>query len=54
VPTDKLCYGSNFPVSYQNDYNNWKDFLVEYISNNSVIRDVFFNVVNKVYLKGDF
>lgn len=54
ISTRKLCYGSNFPVSHQNDYNNWKGFLVEYINNNSVIKDVFFNVANKVYLKGDF
>jgi len=53
IPTSQLCYGSNFPVSHQDNYSSWRYFLVEYIKDDSAIKDVFFNVANKVYLKGE-
>ena len=53
ISTSKLCYGSNFPVSHQGNYNSWKDFLVEYIRDGNAIKDVCLNVANKIYLKGD-
>jgi predicted TIM-barrel fold metal-dependent hydrolase len=45
----QLCYGSNFPVSHQNDYSYWSKFLKGYINNNDIAKHVFENVARRVY-----
>lgn len=45
----KLCYGSNFPVSYQDDYSCWQNFLHDYIKNDKISENVFKNVARRVY-----
>lgn len=45
----KLCYGSNFPVSYQNDYKFWQSFLYQYINNDNISKNIFENVARRVY-----
>ena len=53
ILTNQLCYGSNFPISHKGNYSSWREFLIKYIRDNRSINDVFFNVANKVYLKGE-
>ena len=40
VSTNQLCYGSNLPISHQDNYNNWKNLLVEYIDSNDIVKDI--------------
>ncbi|MED7788796.1 amidohydrolase family protein [Francisella sp. 19X1-34] len=47
----QLCYGSNFPVSHQNNYNFWQSFLHTYINNDRISENVFKNVAQRIYFK---
>jgi len=49
ISESKLCYGSNFPVSSQNDYKFWQSFLFQYINNDNISKQVFENVAHRVY-----
>ncbi len=50
ITSDKLCYGSNFPVTNSHDYSEWQKILVHSIaSDNKMLDDIFFNTANKLY-----
>lgn len=53
ITTDKLCYGSNFPISQQNNYSSWQGYLLNYLDDDVAIKDIFLNVANKVYFKNN-
>ncbi|BCD90936.1 amidohydrolase [Francisella halioticida] len=49
IKDTQLCYGSNFPVSHQNDYSFWHNFLYKYINDDKISENVFKNVAQEVY-----
>ncbi|WP_150466233.1 amidohydrolase family protein [Francisella sp. SYW-9] len=51
IHDSQLCYGSNFPVSNQNNYSFWQSFLHKYINNDRISENVFKNVAQKIYFK---
>jgi predicted TIM-barrel fold metal-dependent hydrolase len=53
VNEKKLCYGSNFPVSYTQDYNFWQNYLRKYINDEKVSQNVFCEVAREVYSIND-
>lgn len=49
IPDTQLCYGSNFPVSHQNNYSFWQSFLHKCINDDTISENVFKNVAQKIY-----
>lgn len=49
INDSQLCYGSNYPVSHQNNYSFWQSFLHKYINNDRISKNVFKNVAQKIY-----
>ncbi|API86620.1 amidohydrolase family protein [Francisella uliginis] len=49
IHDSQLCYGSNYPVSNQNNYSFWQSFLHKYINNDRISKNVFKNVAQKIY-----
>ncbi|QIW09982.1 amidohydrolase family protein [Francisella sp. LA112445] len=49
IHDNQLCYGSNFPVSNQNNYSFWQSFLHKYINNDTISKNVFKNVAQNIY-----
>ncbi|AXA34755.1 amidohydrolase family protein [Francisella adeliensis] len=49
----QLCYGSNYPVSYTQDYKFWQNYLRKYINNEKVSQNIFCRVASDIYSIND-
>lgn len=49
IPYERLMYGSNYPVSFTNNYNYWFDFLNTAIKNAAIKEKIFLNNAANVF-----
>lgn len=49
----QLCYGSNYPVSYTQDYKFWQSYLRKYINDEKVSQNMFCKVASEIYSIND-
>ncbi|MCW8107215.1 amidohydrolase family protein [Alteromonas ponticola] len=51
IAVSQLCYGSNYPVSHPNHYDSWFNTLREYLADEVIEKDVFYNTAKLLYFK---
>ncbi len=49
VPANRLCYGSNYPVSYQANYDSWLNTLSNQINDSQFIQTISYHVAHRLY-----
>jgi predicted TIM-barrel fold metal-dependent hydrolase len=54
IQSNRLCYGSNFPVSHIDNYRNWSDILKNNIKDGNMSNDIFFNTAHELYSCNEF
>nr|WP_246261144.1 amidohydrolase family protein [Alteromonas ponticola] len=52
MPMERLCWGSNYPVSNQNDYRCWQTRLSNYLGDPTIENTVFYQTANRLYFNG--
>ncbi|QGN81893.1 putative metal-dependent hydrolase of the TIM-barrel fold protein [Piscirickettsia salmonis] len=50
IPSQRLCYGSNFPVDNHHHYTLWQETLMNKLPQ-ITHEDIFYNTANKVYFR---
>ena len=51
IPSSHLIYGSNYPVSFNHDYNYWYDYLNKYELSDATKEQLFFKTANNIFFK---
>ncbi len=49
IPSTNLIYGSNYPVSFNHDYNYWYEYLNNFNLSDATKEQIFFKTANSIF-----